>query len=108
MVKLNYFTKEQVDRKNKVLQKRKKVKGLAKKVFGFWRANNSIFEGNICLNTTIRFLDYSNIGTINVENNSMLLHNKDYQEKAEKFAKAYQERFMDDEKEFVINATYSK
>ncbi len=103
MVKLNYLTKEQIDTKNNVLEKREKVKGLAKKFFGFWEVGDSIFDGNINL-----IFPFRNIGTIDTEDDSMRLHKKSYQQKAEQFARAYQEKFMNDGKEFVINFTYSE
>ncbi len=107
MVKINYSSKEQVDVKNGILAKRENVKGLAKKVFGFWRVVDSVADEGVCLNTLFSLGIRADIGTINVEDNSMRLYKNSYQQKAEQFARAYQDRFMNNKDEFVINTTYS-
>ena len=108
MVRLDYLSKDKTDEKNEILKKRGDVRGLAKKFFGFWRVNNSVIDECLFLNSFFNFSLTPDIGTINVKTDSMRLFKKNFQKRAENFAKDYQKQFMNNEKEFIINLDYYK
>ena len=107
MVRLDYLSKYETDQKDEILKKYGDVEGLAKKFFGF-RVSDSVTEGCLVLNSFFNLSLTADIGTIDIQTDSMRLFKKGYQKKAENFAEDYQKKFMGDEKEFIIKLDYSK
>ena len=102
MVRRNYQSKEEYDKRERKLKRHEDVKGLAKKFFGSWRVEDSVNENALVLKSFFNVSPCADIGVIDAEEDSMIIFKKRYQKKAEGFAEAYQEMFMDKRGEFII------
>ncbi len=104
MVNIKYKPKEDFEKERALAEKRKEVKGLAKKTFGFFvRVGDSISSDSLVLSTLFNVALSANLAVVNVDNETMRLIKSGYELKVERFAYAYQKRFG---KELLVSADY--